>query len=297
MDAESRLTLAYLRAYPLEATKHLETWDAGEIAGLLTAFSPEDSAPLLEQFSSHQAAEVLLLLPQEQAVDILTTLPTHAATGILRQCDPAMQKDLLARLDQTVGPGLRLSVSYPEGTAASLSDPRVVTLPPDIPVSAALERIRRSARRATYYQYVVERDGVLVGLVTTKELLVADTDQLVASLVRDQLETVSAEATEQELQQNLNWQLYHTLPVVDRQRHFLGAIRYRTLRHIEERTDARPTAGPLPEALLQMWEAYALIGLHIMTDLAHAVETSVTEAAPLLRKDGDSPDGTPSAAP
>ncbi len=297
MEAEPRLTLAYLKAYPLEATKHLETWAAKDVASLLIAFSPEDAAPVLEQFSPHPAAEVLLLLPQEQAVAILTALPTHAAIGILRQFEPVMQGDLLARLDQTVGPGLRLSVAYPEGTAASLADPRVVTLPPDIPVSAALERIKRNARRATYYHYVVERDGVLVGLVTTKELLVADPDQLVASIMRDQLETVSAEATEQELQQDLNWQLYHTLPVVDRQRHFLGALRYRTLRQIEERTNVHPTAGPLPEALLQMWEAYALIGLHIMTDLAQAVESGVAEAAPLLRKDGDSIDGTPSEAP
>jgi len=297
MDAEPRVTLAYFKAYPLEATKQLETWTTADIATVLAAFTAQDAAPLLEQFSSDQAAMILLLLPQDQAIEILTVLPTHAAIGILRQFEPEVQGDLFARLDQTVGPGLRLSAAYPESTAASLADPRVVTLPPDIPVSAALERIKHDPRRATYYQYVVERDGVLVGLVTTKELLVADPDQLVATIMKDQLETVSAEAAEEELLQDPNWRLYHTLPVIDRERHFLGALRYRTLRQIEERSAVRPTAGHLPDALLQMWEAYALIGLRVMTDLAQAVGTTVTDAAPLLQQESETTDGTPSQTP
>lgn len=294
MDAKLRVTLAYIKAYPLEATKLLETWTVADIATLMALFTAQDAAPVLEQFSSHQAAAILLLLPQNHAVEILSALPTHAAIGILRQFELAMQGDLLDRLDQTVGQSLRLSVAYSEGTAASLADPRVVTLPPDIPVSAAMERLKVDPRRATYYQYVVERDGVLVGLVTMKELLTADPTQLVATIMKDQLETVSAEATEEELLQDPNWRLYHTLPVIDRQRHFLGALRYRTLRQIEERSAVRPAAGPLPEALLQMWEAYALIGIHVMTDLAQAVETAVADAAPLPRKEDETPDGAPS---
>jgi len=294
MDVEPQVTLAYFKAYPLEAVKQLETSTTADIAALLAAFTAQDAAPLLEQFSSYQAALILLLLPQDQAIEILTVLPTHAAIGILRQFEQEVQGDLFARLDQTVGPGLRLSAAYPESTAASLADPRVVTLPPDIPVSAALERIKHDPKRATYYQYVVERDGVLVGLVTTKELVVADPDELVATIMRDQIETVSAEATEEELLQDPNWRLYHTLPVIDRQRHFLGALRYRTLRQIEGRSSIQPTAGALPDALLQMWEAYALIGLRVMTDLAHVVETTVTDTAPLLPQESETTNGTPS---
>ena len=291
MDLELRMTLAYLRSYPLEATKHLETWSAADIATVMAACPPEDTAPVLELLVSDQAAAVLLLLPQAHAVEILTTLPTHAAIGILRQLEPAMQGDLLARLEKTVGPSLRLSIAYPDGTAASLCDPRVVTLPPDVPVSAALKRITHDPGRATYYHYVVERDGVLVGLVTTKELLTADADQLVATTMRNQLETIPADATEEELLQNPSWRLFHTLPVIDRQGHFLGALRYRTLRQIEARSEIRPTGGPLPGALVQLWEAYALIGLHIMTNLAQALETGMADAAG-ARKERETSDGT-----
>jgi Mg/Co/Ni transporter MgtE len=215
MDAEPRLTLAYFKSHPLEVTKQLETWSADDVAAVMATFSAQDMASVLDHFPLAQAAAVLELLPQDTTVEIITLLPTASAIGILRQLEPSVQHNLLTMLDRRVGPSLRLSMTYPEGTAGSLADPRVVILPPDIPVSAALERIKRDPTHATYYHYVVERTGILVGLVTTKELLAASPDRLTATIMNEQIATVAAEATEDELLQAPHWRLYHTLPVVD----------------------------------------------------------------------------------
>ncbi|MDH4155567.1 MAG: CBS domain-containing protein [Nitrospira sp.] len=290
MDAEPRLTLAYFKSHPLEVTRQIEMWSPDEVVSVMATFAPHDMASMLEHFPFPQAAAILERLPQDTMVDIITLLPTSSAIGIVRQLEPSVQPNVLATLDQRVGPSLRLSMTYPEGTAGSLADPRVVILPPDIPVSAALERIKRDLTHAMYYHYVVERAGVLVGLVTTKDLLAASPDQRIATIMNDQIATVAAEATEDELLQAPHWRLYHTLPVVDRHGHFLGALRYRTLRRVEAQFHVKPTAGHLPQALLQMWEGYALIGLHIMTDLAQAIETGVSEQLPTLTKEGQDTD-------
>jgi len=297
MDAESRLTLAYFKSHPLEATRQLESWPATDVAAVLAPYSSEDIATLLEHVSARHAAEILPQLSQDKTSDIMTLLPTVSAVRILRQCDPSVQNDLLARLDQSVGVGLRLSMTYPDGTAASLADPRVTSLSPDMTVLAALERIRRDAAHATYYHYVVKLDGTLAGLVTTKELLAASPDQLITAIMNEQISTVAAEATEDELLQAPQWHLYHTLPVVDRQGRFIGALRYKTLRRVEEQFKVKPAAGPLPQALLQMWEVYALIGLHLMTDLSQTIETGVSEQMPTLQKEGQDTDVTSPEAP
>lgn len=286
MDAESRLTLAYFKSHPLDASRQLESWPAKDVAAVLTPFLPQDIAALLEHVSARHAAEILPLLSQDKTSDIMTLLPTVSAVRILQQCAPPFQNDLLAQLDQSVGVGLRLSMTYPSGTAASLADPRVTILSPDMTVSAALERIKRDAAHATYYHYIVTLDGILAGLVTTKELLAAPPDQHIAMIMNEQLSTVAAEATEDELLQSPQWRLFHTLPVVDRQGRFIGALRYRTLRRVEAQGTVKPAAGSLPQALLQMWEVYALIGLHLMTDLSQAVETGASEHIPTLQKEG-----------
>ncbi len=297
MDAESRLTLAYLKSHPLEVSRQLESWPPADVATIMTPYPPANVAALLEHISPLQAARILEHLDLDKTADIVTLLPTAPAVGILRQCTPSLRQEVFARLDASVGPSLRLSMAYPDGTAASLADPRVAILPPDITVSSALQRIKRDAAHATYYHYVVKRDGTLAGLVTTKELLAASPEQLIATIMNDQIATVAAEATEGELLQNPHWRLYHTLPVVDREGHFLGALRYRTLRRVEAQFEVKPTAGPLPQALMQMWEAYAMIGLHIMTDLAQTAETSVPEQKPTLPKEVKEPDVTSPETP
>lgn len=291
MDAESRLTLAYFKSHPIDASRLLEAWSAEDIIAVMEEFPPEVIAPVLEFLSPSRTAEVLDLLPQEKTVAIIARFPSASAIRLLRLFEPHRQRDLLTRLDQTLGPSLRLSMDYPDGTAASLADPRVTTLSPDISVADALDRIKHDPAHATYYHYVVNRAGILVGLVTTKELLVADPRHLVATVMNDQFITVSAEATEAEVLQNPHWRLYHTLPVVDREGNFLGALRYRTLRRVEERSSVKSTAGPLPQTLLQMWEAYALIGLRIMTDLAQAIEVSTSENHGTTSQKGEAPHG------
>lgn len=297
MDPEQRLTLGYLHAHPLEAAKQFESWNPQDVATLLEPYPAEDIAFVLEHVQAAQAAAVLQRLPEDMAVKVITALPTAMGMGVLRVLEPKVQEALFARLDQTVGPSLRLSILYPDGTAASLADPRVLTLPPDTSVAAALDRIKQERRHATYYHYVVERDGTLAGLVTTKELLGADPTQLVASVMNDQVVTLAAEATEEELLQHRHWRLYHTMPVVDRNHRFLGALRYRTLRRIEENSTAKPTTSPLPQALFQLWEAYALIGLHVMTDLAQVLGPARVGTGHGRHEQEADADGTPSPAP
>ena len=297
MDAESRVTLAYLTSHPLEVSRQLESWRPTDVAAMMAPYSPQDVAAVLEHVSPLQAARILEHLALDKTADVVTLLPTAPAVGILRQCTPSVQHEVFARLDASVGPSLRLSMAYPDGTAASLADPRVAILPPDISVLAALQRIKRDAAHATYYHYVVKRDGILSGLVTTKELLTASPEQLISTIMNDQIATVAAEATEGELLQNPHWRLYHTLPVIDREGRFLGALRYRTLRRVEAQFEVKPTAGPLPQALIQMWEAYAMIGLHIMTDLAQTVDSSVSEQRPTLPKEGKETDVTSPETP
>lgn len=294
MDADARVTLQYLKTYPLEAIRQMEAWPASEIALVVKALPPEDVAAVLELATSPLAADVLLLLPRDHAADVLTGLTTTSAIGVLRQFEPLVQGEFFAKLEGTVGPSLRLSLTYPEGTAASLADPRVTTLPPDISVKAALERVKQAATRAMYYHYVVERDGVLAGLITTKELLVADQEQIVATVMRDQVAIIAADTLEAELLQDPKWRLFHTLPVVDRERHFLGAIRYRTLKQLQERSAVQQTSGSLSEALLQMWEAYAFIGIRIMTDLAHVAEAGADISAHPQKQEREVPNERPS---
>ncbi|RMH02928.1 MAG: magnesium transporter [Nitrospirae bacterium] len=285
MLPEDRLTLAYLQLHPLEAARQLETLSAHEAAMLLSPFPPEAIALVIEYCLPGPAAKILAGLPPQSAAKIIEFLSASSAIGVLRQLDESGQRDLLDRMAQAVSANFRRLMQYPAHTAGSLADPRVLTLPPDISVQEAVVRIKQDVRHAIYYMYVIDRDAKLEGVITLKHLMVTDRDQPVATLMTRQPVTVSADATVKEVLQHPQWARFHTLPVVDRWGTFLGALPYQTLLGVERTQVMTPPSGSLSEVLMQLWEAYSLAGISILTDMVQSLDASPKDHKPLLQKE------------
>ena len=274
MEPEHLLTLGYIQAHPLEAACRVEAMESKDAAALLSPLPPADLASMLEHCIPSSAAKIIAFLPQESGNDVLTVLTASSAIGVLRQFDDPLRQEFLSRLGKAIGSSLRRAMRYPAQTAGSLADPRVLTLPPDISVQDAREWIVRDRRNARYYVYVIDRDTKLEGLVTLKQLLVSDSDHLIATIMNNQVITLSAEATIEEILQHPQWIRFPTLPVVDRWGTFLGALGYQTLRGIEQEFTGHVVPGPVSQTLIQLWEAYSLTGINILTDMADAMKSS-----------------------
>jgi magnesium transporter len=129
---------------------------------------------------------------------------------------------------------LRTLVSYPEQTAGSLMDPEVLALPDDITAREARRRVRSSPEHARYNVYVVDREGRLVGALNLRELFLAAPSAALASVMTRRVHRLSAAADRLAIVQHPGWREVHSLPVVDLDGRYLGALRYRTLRRLEE---------------------------------------------------------------
>ncbi len=287
MRPEDALTEAYLRSHPLEAARQLESLPPEDAAALILPLDARVLAGTLEHVLPAHGAAVLVHLPRESAAKVIASLPSSIGIAVLRQCLPTFQAELLADLDTSIGPTLRRALAYPAHTAGSLADPRVLTLPADITVAEALHRVQQNHLHATYYLYVLDRGTRLVGVVSIKQLLAADQRDRVGSVMTTPVVSLSAGASAEELLKHPQWRLYHTMPIVDRAGTFQGALRYRTLRAMEE--DALPVqaSGTVSEALIALWEAYAVIGILVMTNLAGAL-TQPPTPEPETEKEGSS---------
>ncbi|MGH7254333.1 MAG: magnesium transporter MgtE N-terminal domain-containing protein [Nitrospirales bacterium] len=270
------MTLAFLHAHPVEVARRLETLPPEDACAILSPLPPPMVAAVMEYLLPASAAAIAQQLPRDHAVEVITALSSPSSLGVLRHLDRPLQDEFLDRLEPALGASLRLALKYPERTGGALADPRVLTLPPDITVADALSRVARDSRRATYYLYVIDRQTKLVGVVTIKELLAADPKRPVASVMNEQVATLSANAGADELRQHPQWGVHHTMPVVDGQRRFLGALRYQTVRRIEEEATVNQTPVALSQALIKLWEFYSMTGIRIMTDLAEAMSRGTT---------------------
>jgi magnesium transporter len=264
MDLKTRLATDLVADHPLEAAQAIERLPTRDVAALLERVEIEAGARALQQMALYAAAAVVTELPEARASEVVGQLPTEFAALLLRSVDPAVRERLLAALSSRRARELRSVLACPENTAGSLMDPEVLALPHDLTAKEALVRVRKAAGHARYNVYVVDRDQVLVGVINLRELLMARPGDLLSSLMQTAAHRLAARADRHTIVSHPGWRAVHALPVVDERGRYLGAVRYRTLRRLEddmrgvlseERATARALGGLFRAGASAMLEA------------------------------------------
>ena len=177
---------------------------------------PDAQELLIRGFSDSELREVVDELYVDDAVDIVEEMPANVVRRILSQADPQMRKDINEIL------------RYPENSAGSIMTTEYVSLRPDMTVEEAILRIRRTGvDKETIYTCYVTRDRLLLGLVTVKDLLLAQDDNIeISELMETNVISVSTQADQEEVAQMLSKYNFLALPVVDGENRMVGIVTF-----------------------------------------------------------------------
>ena len=287
MDLTQQLRETFIQEHPLEAARFVEELPAQSAGELLHNMEPEQVAAFLEYCLPGPTADILKQYPLATSAAILSRLSSPAARAVLRQYDRPTQTSLLNQVDPAIGAHLRRSITLPDHTAGSLADPHVLTLPPDLTVAKALQRVTQTVGQAIYYLYIIDHQTILRGVILMKELLGAEPTITVSSIMQQDVKAIPASANALDIVAHPAWAQYDSLPVIDQDRTFIGALRHRTLRHFLQSRSGEYQPAFLSDALLQLWEAYSLSGIGLMTALGESLSTSTPPTPP--RKEQETP--------
>jgi magnesium transporter len=234
MDVETQLASDLLDAHPIEAAQAFERLRPRDVALLLQKLEVKAGADVLQRMAPQRAAAVLSELEVSKASETVSRLPVEIAGLCLRGMATSLRDRVLASLPSQRARELRSALSFPTGTAGSLMDPGVLALPQDLTVREAVAQVREAAGNARYNVYLVDRDQVLVGVINLRELLMARPVERLSQLMQTNVQRLTARADRHTIVMHPGWREVHALPVVDERGLYLGAIRYRTLRLLEE---------------------------------------------------------------
>jgi magnesium transporter len=147
----------------------------------------------------------------------------------LARFNEATCERLLESIPRQAAKEFRELLTYPEGSAGRLMDPRVHAFRPEVTAGEALDRLRRAIGRRVHDIFVVDDDGRLTGTVSIQALALADNQDRLATLLRPAPAQVSVTAGEDEVAELLETQALVTLPVVDFEGCLVGVLRSRAL--------------------------------------------------------------------
>jgi magnesium transporter len=230
----SVLADALLERHPERAADVLERLDPDETAALLARTDSETGAEVLRQLSPRRAAAVLKTLGATRAAALLDVSPLDEAARLLRALDDEAARAVLESVGERRARLLRAGLRFPAHTAGALMDPEVLALPASLTAREALERVRDEPEHAHYNVYVIDSGQRLVGALTLRELFLGRADARLDELMVRAPLCVRVDADRAAVVSHPGWRSVHALPVVDPAGRFVGALRYRTLRELEE---------------------------------------------------------------
>lgn len=185
-----------------------------QVANLLAQLDPQDAARHMERLEVSQAADVAERMDPDDAADVISELGREGAAQILAEMEPAESLEV------------RQLLTYPPQSAGGLMTPEFVSVKAHWTVGETIRYLRTQAKEAEmiYYIYVTDRDAQLRGVVSLRDLILANDDDRLADIMNADILFVRAEDDQEQVARVIQEEDLLALPVVDAQHRLVGIV-------------------------------------------------------------------------
>lgn len=236
MDKQNLLEMIFRKKYEeyREATEELQPADLARILdqmdknNRLVAFrllkkdvateafaymDPDVRMDMVEGFTDAELMRALERMSLDDATDLLEDMPASVVKRVLAQSDPKTRESLNRLLH------------YPEDSAGSIMTPEYVRLRSTQTVTEALNTIRQVGNKAeTVYTCFVVLRSRLVGVVSAKDLLLADPGDKIADIMDDNVIFCRVTDDQEYVSREMQRYGFMTMPIVDNEGMMVGIV-------------------------------------------------------------------------
>ena len=239
----------------------MEGLDDNEVWRVLQYATPERRAEIfgyfpevrqvamLDQEPADQVAALVDEIPADDRVDLMQSLPEQRVGDILKLLPVDARRDI-----QRLG-------AYPDGTAGALMTTEVAMLRSDLTAREALEELGRQASEleTIYYLYVVDENQLLLGVVSTRQLVssLSKPSKTLSEMMESDVIAAAVTDHQEEVAQKVEKYNLLAIPVVDDARHLAGIITHDDVidvvrEELEEDAQRIAAVAPLEDSFLEV---------------------------------------------
>ncbi len=191
-----------------EKQKVYDLLDVERLALLVSYIDHEDAAEILSEFELEEQKEIVELMEPDDATDIILEL------------EDEKQQELLKVLGDDSD--IAQLIEYGEDETGSAMTNAMVVIQPDMDVKKATKKVIKEANDAETINtlFVVNEQGVFLGVVPLKKLLKAKTPLAVSEIVEDYPSVYDTDPITQSIQAIRNYGIYE-IPVLEHGTHQL----------------------------------------------------------------------------
>lgn len=197
-----------------ESSKLVQSFNKETAAEVLGEVEPEYKDTLLERINPQNLASILEEMPTDEAADVIQDLSEHKRLQVFRRLGVRKAK-MLHKLTK-----------YDEDRAGGLMSTEHMTVHEDETVREAIQAIKKKSDEygSIYHVFVLNGEEKLVGIVSLRTLLLADSDTRINKVMSRIVKTVRISTHANEVARLMTKYNLLSIAVVDKKKKLRGII-------------------------------------------------------------------------
>jgi len=214
------------RLHPADIADIVEQLNPQQRTEVIEALDVETAADTIEEMEDKEAAEVIEQLEDEKAADILEEMEPDDAADVLGDLPEERSEELLGHMEPEEAADVKELLAYEEETAGGLMTTELISVQAELTAQSTIEHLRELAPEAqsVYYVYVVDGEGRLVGVLSLRDLIVADPSSKIGDIMVRNVRSVAAHEHADEIAHVFGRYNLLALPVVDDDGRLVGIV-------------------------------------------------------------------------
>lgn len=203
--------------HPADLASIIEDLAPRDRAGVLAALDDEALADVVEEMEPETQVDVMEDLSPERAADILEEMSPDDAADLVADLDQETRDEILAHMERDEAEEVQELLGYDEDSAGGLMTTEFISVEERLTAGGAIDRLRELEPDAetVYYVYVLDDEERLVGVLSLRDLIVAQPDTPIRDVMIREPKAVNVNADQDEVAEVVAHYNLLAVPVVD----------------------------------------------------------------------------------
>lgn len=216
----------FLELHPSDQIDIFITLDKAERHIVYAFISPKEMADLFGGLKFARQREYLDEMNEDYASEMLNNMFTDDIVNFLSKLNEDKSNLVLKQLNESKAEKINKLLSYKKETAGAVMTKELISIGSTETVSNVLNTLRDDAPDAeiVYYLYVVDEDGRLVGVVSLRDLIISEPDEVILDIMSTRVVSVPDDMDQEDVGKLIKKYDFLAVPVVSNDNHLLGIV-------------------------------------------------------------------------
>ncbi len=209
---------------PFDSADTLEEFDPSEAGKLITSLPIETSVKIFESLRPRAIIEIVEVLKDSYVEEIFKQMDTEDVVDVFERSTEDETEEILEILDKSTKLNINKRLAYPENSVGRQMSEEVAKISTGLKVKDALKELKALHDNVEdlIYVYSVDSEGKLTGVISFREIVFADENELIKNVMIQNPISVNPSSDQEEAAILIKQYELLALPVVDKSNKLIG---------------------------------------------------------------------------